>query len=480
MRPLRPAAAIALVVVLAGLLSPAHAQMLRRIEELPEDIPTALAQLEASSPSERGMHRSALVEVARQAVQDQGEQALEPIIAAVENRRRVSDPKLVLNYIIALGELKTRRATDVLLAVLSEPNLELAFQAAKSLGHIWEGAEPSAALRQVNAALLAILYSGYPEVVVRTAGTALMQINKTAVGEAGLLDAAEMRSAFDKWVASAPDALPPLSEMPWQVICRMALHTSDAATRQSAVEILLRRRWLGPVAAIAEALAAGGLTGRQSQTLGRALGELTGVPYPPNDAGSANTPSEVVAEWQKQWLAELRTKSEQRFVDYAWQQFEITLANYMVAPSDATAEQVTCYRGVLLYQLSGRGDMPAYATSKAKSLLTDALAAKKSMSEAIAVLNDPPDEFARGEALNTIEEVVAERYGPEVGKQFFAALVTHAQNEKNVGYARRLGNILWRVAGVPLTLEAPRLAERQEQINTWLSIVRRSGNDIIF
>ena len=96
-----------------------------------------------------------------------GDLAIDPLIAAVEARQSTEDGNLISNCIIALGELKAAKATDLLVQVLGEGNLPLACQAARSLGQIWEGKGPQEPqVKPVNAALLALLHSELPAVGV--------------------------------------------------------------------------------------------------------------------------------------------------------------------------------------------------------------------------------------------------------------------------------------------------------------------------
>jgi len=449
------------------------AQVLRARGAAPRTVPEAIQALRDAADHEKAAERVALVDAINAALPTQGPQILDPIIKAVQNRHGTDDPVFVVNCILTLGEVKARQASDTLVSVLSDTNMQYAYEAAVALGRIWQGAASAPEVTRVNAALLALAYSDLPPAVVYGPAVALININGLPVAEPTRMSSDELLAELDKWVMSGPSALPPVDQLPWQVLVRLVV-AGDDTTRTAAVGALRQQRELGAVDPILKHLSTGA-SGPAAQQMAQILGELTGVPYPA-DAASGATPQERADNWRGQWLTVLKTKTDQKSVNYAWQAMERALRFYAVSPDEATAKRISEYRNTLLYQLQGPEAIPAGASPEARTLLSDALRVKAEMSEAIATLEKPPVEgdFERGQALNAMERLMNQPSGVTVARQFLSRLIAVTRAEPSGMFAARLGNTLWRISAVPLQLDGPTLEARQQQVDDWLDTVRRT------
>lgn len=418
---------------------------------------------------ERGEEREGLVSQIREADPAEAGRMLREVIAEVENRHETDDVNFVMHCIIALGEIGDVDATEALLDAAQDQNLRIAYRAAMALGRIWEeeGLRSPEAVR-VNVDLLAHFYSPLPDAFAYGPGIALSVINGLmSAEEAGRRGPEQLRSDVDDWVQANRNDLPPLLEWPWQLLFRRVLVSEDAAERQEAIEALLQQRALGPVEQILDAIRRQQLPEQELEALADLLGQVTGVPYPPPDYVN-NTVEDAIEEWRERWMDRLKTRTDQKYLDYAWKELELALRRYEVQPSDADAQRVAALRSVLVQQLPGPDAIPAHASPEARTLLTDPLQSKQVIAAAVQVLQDEEaTDFDRASALEDIEAEVRRRHGPVVGEQFLQPLANVAAAETNLMFATRLGNILWAISGIPLQLEDPSQQVRDRRLQDW-------------
>ncbi len=431
-----------------------------------ESVRRAMEALEKAPKYERAGKRADVVNA--------GQVAISPLIDVVRGHGEAKDVNYMGHCILALGELKAREATDVLIDALGSSSLQLAYWSATALGQMWEGlgaSEPQA--RQVNAALLAVLYSQVPDTFVYGPGLALVKINGIPAARPESMAADELRGAIDAWLAGNTGSVPPADQQPWQLNLRTVLATQDEATRQNALQALREKRDLGPVEPMLDALAnEQGASAPVRQALGQLLGELTGVAFPPDIPGGAGDTASEVQVWRLQWFAELARHAEPRYVAYSWRELEISLRQYAADPGDTTAGRIAYFRAALIHQVPDPDAIPTIATPKAKELLTDPLTTKKKIADAIAGLEKNPDDAEKTSHLRLIEEELDDakkaKYARDVAALFLPRLAKLAREEKNSAVATTCGNILGRVSMYPCPLDHPQLDVRQARLDEWL------------
>ncbi|MFO8006484.1 MAG: hypothetical protein R6V05_01980 [Candidatus Brocadiia bacterium] len=434
-----------------------------------------LSAIEQAPEFERGEERERLVEAAQEASTQRTAAIVQALIQQVENRGQTDDVNYIGHCVLALEELRAQEATDVLLDVLEDPSLPISYLAARALGTIYQGRGDSAEqAEQVNLALLAIAYSGAPQPLPYGAGIALSRVNGlTGAEPPQALGRAAMQRRLDEWLA-AGNQLPPLSRMPWPVVLHVAV-TGNPDPRRNALQILRQRRELEPVGRIIELLAEGELDAGAEEALGELLGELTGVPYPPNSASE-----EPTAEWREQWHRRLSGQSDARHVAYAWRQLELAVADYLADPSDRKSEIVAGLRTVLLDQLEDPGEIPPNATAQARKLLKPPLESKRTVSDAVAVLGaEDATDFDKSKAVQSIQTELRKDHGKEVVRLFLEPLAQTAAREQNRMFAADLASVLWQLTGIPLDLDEDSIETRQQRLLQWATTLEsREGISI--
>ncbi len=460
------AALIAACLVFALLCSPVLAQ----VEEGPQTAQAALTQMREAADYDMPEARNTLVD-------DFGQDAVPLLVGAIPNIDPSESPAYLLNCIVALGELKAKEGTDVLLQQLKSSNMEVAYLAAEALGKIWEGqTSANDTVRRVNAELLALLYSDLPSVAAYGPGIALASINSIPVQRPENLQPPALIAEVDKWANANADRMPPTDQQPWQLNLRALLTTTDAATRQAAQQALLQKRALEAIDPAMDALAEG-VSSDVQQAVVSVITQLSGVGFPPSAASNAPV-DEQVAAWREEWINNLKRQTQQRYIDLAWSQLERALRLYMDSPSEESAKPVKDYRSVLVYQLGGADAIPADASPKARSLLEPALEAKKQIADAMAVLQGSPPAYEKQIQLRVIIDQASTEVGKEAGKQFLGDLVALARNEENEQVARQIGTALGLISTVPCSLSATTLDDRRQQLNDWVQSVRMTGQTI--
>jgi hypothetical protein len=465
---------LSLAMILPLLTTTAFGQLLRPKKSPPLSVPDAIKALQDAKEYDRSGARMDLVDAIQAVIGAQGAQVVEPVSAIVQNRYTAKDMDFVVNCILVLGDVKSKESTNLLISVLSDTNMEYAYQAAVALGDIWSGAPAGTAeLPAVNAALLALADSDLPPAIVYGPGLAVIKINKLPVADPTKLSGDELLAQLDAWALSAPpDLLPAMDQRPWQVLLRLALGGSDPA-----VQALKAKRELGVVEPILSRLAAG-KAGNAAPQLTQLMGELSGVPYPPAGAAADATPKQLTDAWRKLWLNALKTKTDDKSVQCSWQALENALRFYTVAPDEATADKIAGYYGALLYQLPGPAGIPAGASPEARKLLAGTLAIKEQMAKAVATMEAPPTDFDKGDAVRKLDQLSGEPSGVTIARQFLPRIVAVARKEPNLKLASQLGDVLWRVAAWPLTLNGATVQDREKQIDSWLGDVRKTKPEL--
>jgi hypothetical protein len=431
-----------------------------------------LMALKNAANYERAEKRAALVQAIRDASGQASAQMLQSVIAEVKARNQADDINFVGQCILALGELEAEEATEVLLGALSDPDQQIAYQATVALRRTWEDRDMAdQAARQVSVALLAASYSDLPGPALLGRRLAFARVNNVTGERAPAgFTAAELRSAIDRWLLANIDGLPGVGNLPWQVVLRLALVSQDQAVRAEAIQALRQRRELGPVGLILEVLADSGTPEEVRSGLSALLGELTGIPFPPQEEASDSP----VAAWRKLWMEELKSRTDAKHTSYAWRELERNLLHYLSEPGDAAAERLADVRAAVIAQLPGPGAIPAVTSAQARDLMVPVLESKEAITAALAVLSDPDAaDYDKAEQLGNIEEEIATPHGREVGMQLIEPLAQAAARETNPMFATRLGNVLWYISEIPLELTSDSPEQRREKLTEWAQVLER-------
>jgi hypothetical protein len=432
-----------------------------------------LDELKAAAGDKRPEKRNALVAM--------GDSAVDGLIGEARKFRQTADANFIAHCILALGELKAERATEALIDALSSVNLEVAYAACSALGTIWEGRGGSdEGTQRVNAALLALLHSDVPPATLYGPSLALLKVNEIPLKRPTGKTPEDLGAEVVTWISgNAP--LPSAAEQPWPLNLHTVLASADESSRQEAAQALRQKRLLEPVEGILAALASGQeLPGSAGDLLAQLLGELTGIPYPPEGADSGLNDRQLVGYWKPLWFEKLRRQTEERYVTYAWGELENSLRQYGAAPSQERADQVKFFRGVLIYQLPDRRALPKGASRKARSLLAKALSVKKSLDDAVRAIEQQPGSWDKLTQLSTIGDEVADATGQEIGVLFLGRLAELAWNEIDQNVARRMGRVLTKISEIPVDLDRTKLETRHRNLRTWAEAVRTMGLPLEF
>lgn len=450
--------------LIPALLSPV---VLAQTDAAPTSVQAAMDRLREAPDYERPGRAEDVVEF--------GDEAIPLLLAEVRDISDAADANLVMNCVIALGELKAEQATDSLIAALNSTRMDVAYLAAKALDAIWDGkgVTDPAAVRSVNAALLAVLYSDCPPELAYGPGVALVNINKIGIQRPENLPADQLIGQIETWANAHAEALPDADQQPWQINLRTAMTSRDAATRSAALDALRRKRALQMIEPALEGLVAG-LSSDVRSDLVRLIGELAGVPYPPSGVTSGD-PQEEVDAWRAAWLAKLSQQTEQRYLDAAWHELERAHQRYLRDPNEGTAVGVELYRDVVLCQLASPDQIPAGASPKAKALLEPALKSKSIMSRAVQVLEGTPQDYEKATQLSAIADEARKEQVKAVAQQFLGRLAALARKEMNDTIAAQMGSVLGLISGIPCDLDTTQPADRAGRIDEWLTVVRMVG-----
>ena len=456
------------LLLILMLLPALHHATLAQVDTVTGDVQAALDQIRQAPPYERSQLRADLVKL--------GAEAVGPLAAEVRKHRQSEEVNYIGHCILALQELKAPAATDALVDVLDSTNLQLLYQASAALGQIWQGkggADPAAL--KVNAALLAALNSEISLVALYGPALALVEINGIPIERPQSVEPADLKEQVSAWFAQNADRLPPIEQLPWQVNLRTVLTTQDASVRQAAVQALIRKRELGPVEPILDALAQQeSAPAAAGDDLANVLGQLTGLAFPPTGT-QQSAKAEQVAQWRKLWYAALQKETDQRHRDYAWKQLEIKLRRYLQKPGESTIQPLKEFRAVLLHQLPDPDAIPPGASPKAKELLGEPLQIKATMTKSMEVLEGRPNPAQKASELNTVLQALRKPQGAELGRQFLGRLLRLARLETNVTVASQFGLALWQISDIPCELGLNSPAERTAALNEWSATAKKLG-----
>jgi hypothetical protein len=435
----------------------------------PGDAAAALTALKQAAEYERGAKRAAVVA--------SGNEAVAPLIAAVEELPATADTSYVGNCIIALGELKAQEATDALITALDSGKMQIVYWAAMALANIWEGkGATNEQARPVNAALLGAVCSDVPPIDTLGPALALVKINGMPIVRPESLEPEKLADQVGEWFNANPAALPPADQRPWPVNLYVVLTSADEAARQGALQALRQSGDLGPIEQILGVLSVEGSADESVRSsLTQLLNDLTGVPFPPAGADAAAAPAGLVVAWKWQWFAKLSRQTDKKYVLYSWRQLEDSLRFYAESPSDDTAGSVRFYRLALLYQLGDPSAIPVGGSTQAKNLLTKPLTTKRRIADALAVLEGTPSSFDKSTQLGIIEDETNGKAGKEVCVLFLGRLARLAANEANLNFAQQLGRILSQVSAIPCDLERSTIERRRDMLTEWENRVREAG-----
>ncbi len=432
----------------------------------------ALEAMRDAPKHERAEKRQQLVQL--------GAGAVDALIAQVQKHKEAADLNFAANCIMALGELKARPATDALLGVLDGGNPMLKYLACSALGEIWAaGNDQDETARRVTARLVATLQNVVAPAAVYGPALAIIQVNDAPIQKPRAMQPEELAGQVLDWVARNPDALPPPAEQPWQLNLRAALTNEDAGRRQAHLQALRQKRPLGLVEPVLAMLAETNSVPQDLRAeLGNILGEVSGIPFPPQGLAADATIAEQTYTWRWSWLAKLTEANEGRYVEYAWGEFEGALRAYEVSPSEEAAAQVRYYRTIVLNQLSGPGALPAGASAKATELTRRPLEIKQRIAEAVRVLEEATGDFQKATQLKRISEEADKEFGQEVGRMFLGRIAAKASEERNLNIARQMGTVLSKISGIPCDLGYSDIAKRRDQLAKWRDALERAGISI--
>ena len=431
------------------------------------DVRSALEDLKEAPGHERTEKWEAVVKL--------GDVAADALIAEVEGHQQTEDASYVGWCMLALAELKAERATDALIGVLGSSNMQLVYQAASVLGTVWEGKRGTdEKAKQVNAALLGSLYSDAPSAAYLGPALSLVKVNGIPVSRPESMKADDLSAEIDRWMAANPAALPAVDQRPWQLNLRMARTSSDPAVQQSAIQAIRQKRELGPVEAILDALAEeASLPDAVRTELAGLLGELTGVPFPPQ--GADGPADEQILRWKRLWVQVLKAKTDRKHMAYAWRELESSLRRYDDSPSEATAKQVRDFRAVVIYQLPDPDAIPGGASARAKKLLSKPLEIKKRISAAMTALERQAMASEKLSQLKIIDAQVSQEGGQEIGVLFLGGLAALAGPEVNQPVLRQIGDLLSTISGIPCDVSSIRPEKRRSDLEKWAETVRKIG-----
>jgi len=421
--------------------------------------------------------------------------AVAPILAALaEEGAFDEDPNFASQCILALGEIAERmrgegglpavqrdQVSALLVEQLENKNLQLAYHAAASLGKVWVAAgNVGGRLPEINARLLAALYSGWPESVFRGPAMAVVAINKIPDPPGGrwqALAAEELVAAIDRWVERNRASVLPASpaDLPWQINLHTVMTARDAAAAGRAGDELVRAAKLEAVGPILDAL-------EQNETVSAAiqarlrdlLVQLTGIAFPP----PLEEDEEPVTKWRQMWFERLRREPGQAYVAYSWHAFEIAVYRFFSTPDEDLAQRVRELRHVLVSQLSGREDIPQLASLRARTLLEAPLESKEAIRDALKTFREDPERRNKDQALRTVARELQKDFGAEVGGQFLQQFVALAYREQDDVFASTLGGFLGTVTQVPCPLGVPTLEERRKALREWAPKVVSRGYQV--
>jgi len=430
------------------------------------EVQTALQELRDTPSYERAEKRRDLVQLDQQAVQ--------PLMQEVSDYKQIQDSNYITNCIIALGELGDTAATDVLLKALESQNKQIVYQAAVTLGDVWEGKQNTGEqIKNVNAQLLGLFYRNYPDMEALGAAIGLVKINGLNFRPQDMAVSDALRANIEQWWKANNRVLPPVNAQPWPLLLQRVIAGQGDTARQT----LISRKPLAAIENLTKHLARpeGEISQSQWQDLGGILTQITGVPFPPN--GGQGSRQDLIKKWKQNWYLALRQRTDQKHITYAWTKLEEKVRQIKMNPSENLTAQIQTYRDILLTQMRGPDDIPADASDEVVRLLETPLEKKEQIAAAMSELDQSTPDYEKIEKLHRIQDAVGEREGREVAGQFLGDITELARAEQNRDVLTLLSNIMSRISGIPCDLGSEGV-DRSQAISEWADLVRQNRPDL--
>lgn len=436
-------------------------------EEATSEAETALNNLRNSRPFRRQDARRELVSV--------GQPAVQPLIDEVSGYKTIGDQNYVVNCIIALGDLGDPAATDVLLQTLQSHNEHISYQSGVALGKIWEEQQSSSRIAEVNAELLGVFYQSYPDMKGMGAAIGLSRINGFSFRPQDLSMDTDLRTRMEQWWTTGQADLPPLDAQPWPLLLRRVIVNQNNQARQQ----LISRKPLEAVDRIVRHLARPGSEVPQNvwQNLGNVLAQITGVEFPPSDAGQGAGRKEQVARWAQKWAVKLRQTTDKEHINYVWRKLEEKVQQLKMEPTDQLTGEIQGYREILLTQMASPDDIPPDASREVTRLLAEPLEVKQDIADSVAQLQQSVPDWQKLELLQDIKDSLTEPGGTEVAGQFIGRITALARKEKNKNVLALLGDVMSRISGIPCDLTSETV-DRSQAMKDWLDKLQQNRPDL--
>lgn len=418
--------------------------------------------------------REALVE---QKLQERMEKEIALLISEITNPEKAKDESYVANCVIILGQLKACAATPVLLKRLEAPNKEISYQAAAALGEIWADRSPDEErLKRINGALLSRLAVDVSEAEIFAPAMALLRINRAPGPEIRLATPKRLMEAVDTWVEGNLDKLPPPSKQSLSLLIRFVVRLENPQARNEALAVLTSRKPLAAIDYLLQhlRLEKDKLKSKRRRELGKLLGAITGVPFPPKASPRmARSPERLVKAWVEEWYKYLKRPGarSEKHMRYVWNSFESSLRSLNLNYSDAVAERIRRLWEVILFQAANLDDIPENASPKAKSLVESQLAIKETIAKTVRQIESTQEAIAKLELLHRIHSQLDKDGALVVAGQFLEKLAQVARKEENQDVLNKFGDLMTHISGIPCQLSSD-IKQRGKDIDDWLKQLR--------
>lgn len=415
----------------------------------------ALSELMNTAPVNRAS--------ARQAVEELGNQAVQPLIEEVQGYQPGGDTNYVANCILALGNLGDTAATNALLEALQYEDQQVAYQAARALGKIYSQQDGGGRTREVNGALAAMVFRHHPRPLALGAAIALAQINGIVENPTRRELEGDLYPAVTDWMGANPDQLPPLEDQSWPLLLHTFTQGQQSGRRSQAREVLAGNKPLPAVEVIVEIL-----RGKRTDIpddrwteLAGLLEDITGVSFP-----SDGSREERLTQWRQQWRRNLKTRTGEDFRNYCWRMLEEKITAVKQNPTQETKEAANTYKEILLNQMESPEQIPDWASETASDLLRRPIELKQRVESALNNVNPDTPAYRKIAELTNVRAVAREDEGPPVVRMFAGQLIELARQEENEDVQAMLSTILTTMSGIPVDLS------NENALEEWLQMFR--------
>ncbi len=420
------------------------------------DVQQALNELKNTAPVDRTE--------AREAVEELGNSAVQPLIEQVKNPGPDTGANYVTNCVIALGNLGDTAATNVLVDALDNSERQVAYTAARALGKIYSGDTSGGQARKVNGALAATMYRHYPRPLSLGAAIALAQINDIGQNPTRRNLEGDLYPAVTQWVAENPDRLPPLADQNWRLLLQTMIISPQAERRNQAAELLVGKKPLQAVEAIVEILRGehADIPDERWSDLAELLDDITGVSVPPD-----GNQQERLDNWTQQWQRELKKRTGEEFRNYCWKMLDEKITALRRNPTEEAKKKVETYKDILLSQMDSPDAIPRSASRTATTLLRKPLQLKEKVHNALQKLGPDTPAYQKIGQLAQIRSVTKQDAGPPVVRLFAPQLVELAREVDNADVEAMMSTILTKMSEIPVDLS------KQDALQRWLELFRK-------